>query len=81
MCLTARRLLAAGYERHEVLHLLAAPIAEQIHATLQAGAGYDRDRHLAALAAVPGSWERRSTQRTLKRNDPRGQHTARSRRR
>jgi Domain of unknown function (DUF1841) len=37
--LTARRLLAAGYERHEVLHMLAAPIAEQIHATLQAGAG------------------------------------------
>ena len=54
--LTAQRLLASGYERHEVLHMLAAPIAEQIHATLHDGKEYDRDRHLAALAALPGSW-------------------------
>jgi hypothetical protein len=78
---TARRLLAAGYERHEVLHMLAAPIVEQIHATLAGGEGYDRDRHLAALAALPGSWERRRTQGTLKREDPRGRHTARRRQR
>jgi hypothetical protein len=78
--LTARRLLAAGYERHEVLHMLATPIVEQIHATLQGGEGYDRDRYLAALAALPGSSERRRGQRTLKREDPRGRHTARRRR-
>jgi hypothetical protein len=79
--LTAQRLLAAGYKRHEVLHMLAAPMAEQIHATLHHGKGYDRDRHLAALAALPGSWDRRRTQRTLKRDDPRGRHTARPRHR
>ena len=56
MYLTAQRLLASGYERHEVLHMLAAPIAEQIHATLHDGKEYDRDRHLPALAALPGSW-------------------------
>jgi hypothetical protein len=31
---TARRLLDAGYDRHEVLHILARPMASQIHATL-----------------------------------------------
>lgn len=79
--LTARRLLAAGYDRHEVLHMLAARIAEQIHATLHDDEEYDVDRHLAALAALPGSWERRRTQRTLKREDPGGRHTARRGRR
>lgn len=77
--LTAQRLLAC-YERHELLHMLAAPIIEQIHATLHDGEEYDRERHLAALAALPGSWKRRRTHRTLKRNDPRGRHTARRRR-
>lgn len=76
---TALRLRDAGYERHEVLHMLAAPIAEQIHATLHAGEEYDLDRHLAALAALPRSWERRRTQRTLKKQDPHGRHTARRR--
>ena len=79
--LTAQRLLASGYERHEVLHMLAAPIAEQIHATLHDGKEYDRDRHLAALAALPGSWRRGRTQRTPKHQDPRGRHTARRDRR
>ena len=79
--LTAQRLLAAGYQRHEVLHMLATPIVEQIHATMHAGEGYDRDRHLAALAALPGSWEQHRTQRTLKREDPAGRHTARRHRR
>jgi hypothetical protein len=79
--LTAQRLLAAGYERHEVLHMLAAPIVVQIHSTLQGGEGYDRDRHLAALAALPESWERRRTHRTLERTDPSGRHTTRRRRR
>jgi hypothetical protein len=79
--LTAVRLLAAGYERHEVLHMLAAPIAEQMHATLHAGEEYDLDRHLDALAALPGSWERQRTQQTLRRKDPGGRHTARRRRR
>jgi len=27
---TARRLLKAGYERHEILHMLIRPVSEQI---------------------------------------------------
>jgi hypothetical protein len=74
---TANRLLAAGYDRHETLHMLAAPLARQIHATLTDGAACDRQQHLAALAALPGSWERQRTQQTLKRNDPHSRHAAR----
>ena len=73
----ANRLLAAGYDRHETLHMLAAPIARQIHATLTDGAAYDRQQQLAALAALPGSWERQRTQQTIKRSDPHGRHTTR----
>jgi len=77
---TAQRLLAAGYERHEVLHMLTAPIAEQIFATLSDGEPYDRARHLAELQTLPGSWERQRGQRSLKRTDPKGRHAARRRR-
>jgi hypothetical protein len=50
---TARRLLDAGYNRHEVLHMLAAPMAEQIFATVATGEGYERERHIEALQALP----------------------------
>jgi hypothetical protein len=56
--LTARRLLDSGYDRHEVLHMLAGAMAEQIHDALAGTGGYDRDRHLAALSALPESWQR-----------------------
>jgi hypothetical protein len=78
--LTAQRLRAAGYERHEVLHMLTAPIAAQIFATLSDGVPYDRARHIAELQALPGSWERQRGQRSLKRTDPKGRHATRRRR-
>ncbi len=55
---TAGRLLAAGYERHEVLHMLASPLAGEILTALRRRGGLYRQRHLAALQALPGSWER-----------------------
>jgi hypothetical protein len=77
---TAARLRVAGYGRHEVLHMLAAPLAEQIFATVTNGEGYDRQRHIAALDDLPRSWERRRGQRALAREDPSGRHAARRRR-
>jgi hypothetical protein len=76
---TAQRLRAAGYSRHEVLHMLAATIAEQIHAMLADGELYDRERHIAGLRGLPGAWERRRQQRTLERSDPQGRHSRRGR--
>lgn len=54
---TARRILDAGYGRHEVLHMLASTMSEQIHAVLTDRQTYDPDRHIAALDALPASWE------------------------
>jgi hypothetical protein len=54
---TAARLLELGYDRHQVLHMLAAPVAQQIWGTLHEERPYDRDLHVAALQALPGSWE------------------------
>jgi hypothetical protein len=62
---TARRLLDAGYDRHEVLHMLARPMASQIHATMTDKQPYDHARHVAALRALPASWEPERAQRTL----------------
>jgi hypothetical protein len=55
---TALRLRAAGYERHEVLHMLGRPMSDQIWAAFHDEQPYDRERHVAALRALPGSWER-----------------------
>lgn len=58
---TARRLHAAGYERHEILHMLSRPVAEQVWAATHDQRPYDLSAHVAALRALPGSWERERT--------------------
>jgi hypothetical protein len=78
---TACRLRDAGYDRHEVLHMLAAPVVGQIFGAFANDATYDPDKHLAELRALPGSWERRRRHRTLARTDPQGRHARRRRRR
>jgi hypothetical protein len=55
---TAVRLQGLGYERHEILHMLLGVAGEQLRESLREKRLYDRDRHLAALAALPESWER-----------------------
>jgi hypothetical protein len=55
---TAERLRRAGYRQHEVLHMLGSAISGEILGALHGERGYDRDAHLAALAALPESWER-----------------------
>lgn len=56
---TARRLEAAGYERHEILHMLGSTVTEELWHMHRARQRYDRERHLSALRALPGSWERK----------------------
>lgn len=45
---TAVRLGAAGYERHEILHMLSRPVSDQVWAALRDQAPYDKARHVAA---------------------------------
>ena len=67
---TAVRLLDAGYERHEILHMLARPVSDQLWEALHDERPYDHERHAAALHALPGSWEReRTTTTTARRHD------------
>jgi hypothetical protein len=54
----AKRLLDSGYERHEILHMLGGPVAEQVWEAWHDERAYDRDAHVAALQALPESWER-----------------------
>jgi hypothetical protein len=67
---TAARLHEAGYERHEILHMLANTVANHIWGVVHDEGTYDGARHIAALHALPGTWEReRSTGATAKRYD------------
>lgn len=82
---TAARLLDAGYERHEILHMLGRPVSDQVWSAVHDERPYDGERHVAALRALPGSWERQRAARTsaARHNDARKQarHKAREARR
>lgn len=56
---TAKRLLAAGYERHDVLHMLGSALMGEIWDVLQdRGSPQDRSGYVQRLEALPESWHR-----------------------
>jgi hypothetical protein len=55
---TAKRLSAEGYDRHEVLHMLASVVSDQTYNVLKHGKPFDADRMRADLERLPESWER-----------------------
>lgn len=65
----AERLLALGRDHHEVLHMLGFCVSGQLWSALHERREYDRDAHLRALAALPGSFDAESV--------PTGTRTAR----
>jgi hypothetical protein len=54
---TAQRLHAAGYDRHEVLHMLGSVVATEVLDVLRDDRAHDPVEVRAALGALPGSWE------------------------
>lgn len=54
---TAQRLLDAGYERHEVLHMLGSAVSAELWQVTHEHEPFDRERYLAALRDLPDSWE------------------------
>lgn len=54
---TARRLLALGRDPHEVLHMLGSVVSTQIWTALHERHQLDREDHVAALVALPESWD------------------------
>jgi hypothetical protein len=54
---TAQRLLAQGYPRHDVLHMLASVVSTEVFEIMRSQEPHDIERVRAALAALPESWE------------------------
>jgi hypothetical protein len=54
---TAQRLMALGYARHEILHMLGSVVSGEAWRTMQYKEPFDPDRFRAGLAALPDSWE------------------------
>ena len=54
---TAQRLLAVGYERHEILHMLASVVTREVFDVLAEGRAVDPAGYVRALAGLPESWE------------------------
>lgn len=53
---TARRLVDAGYDRHEILHMLASVVSADVYRVMHDGESPDPDKTRSALAALPESW-------------------------
>jgi hypothetical protein len=54
---TAQRLMALGYQRHEILHMLGSVVSSEAWRTMQYKQPFDPDRFRAGLDALPESWE------------------------
>jgi len=63
---TARRLLAAGYERHEIFHMLGSALVPQLWQALHERRPADPDEYIRALSGLPGSWESSRVERPEK---------------
>jgi hypothetical protein len=57
MWATAQRLTQAGYDRHEVLHMLASVVSSDIYNVMTVKSPFDIARTRRELAALPDSWE------------------------
>ena len=73
---TAARLMDAGYERHEVLHMLASVVSADVYAALHDNQPPDPARTRAALAALPGSWEQQRAEIPADRHANRAERRA-----
>jgi Domain of unknown function (DUF1841) len=54
---TAQRLTAAGYERHEILHMLGSALVPQLWRATAKGEASSTEEYLDALSRLPRSWE------------------------
>ena len=75
---TAKRLLAAGYERHEILHMLGSALVPQLWRAAAKGETSSREEYVNALSRLPRSWEGTRTERNVGRA-PRGKLAAKAR--
>jgi len=53
---TAQRLVALGYERHEVLHMLCSVVAREVWNVMDSEEPTDPARYITALNELPESY-------------------------
>ena len=73
---TAKRLEGDGYDRHDVLHMLASVVSGDVYSVLHDNQPPDRARTRAALDALPGSWEQLREQIPAERHANRAERRA-----
>ena len=78
---TAQRLVAAGYPRHEVLHMLASVVSAEMFEIMGHQAPHDIERVRDGLAALPQSWEERRAGIPAERHTNRAERRAAARKR
>lgn len=76
---TAQRLVAAGYDRHEVLHMIGSVVSADIYRALHDQLPPDLDKTRAALAALPESWEQQRDEIPAERHQNRAERRAAAR--
>jgi Domain of unknown function (DUF1841) len=64
---TVKRLLAAGYERHEILHMLGSALVPQLWRAIAKGEASSSEEYLSALSRLPRSWEGTRAERSVGR--------------
>lgn len=77
---TAQRLIGAGYDRHEILHMLASVASAGVYAALVEARPHDLNKTRAALKALPESWERERAEIPEQRHLNRAERRAAQRR-
>ena len=55
--LTVKRLMGLGYKRHDILHMIASVVSEDVFYALKENQRFDHSRYTAALDALPEAWE------------------------
>jgi hypothetical protein len=53
---TVQRLAALGYDWHNVMHMIAALVSEDIHRALTEQQPFDPGDYARRLASLPGDW-------------------------
>ena len=76
--MTAQRLRELGRDRHESLHMIMSTLTPQIWQAMS-GRPYSPEQQLAALAALPGSWDRELARTRQRPRRPRGDDRRRRR--
>lgn len=53
---TVRRLAGLGYDWHNIMHMIAALVVEDIHHAMTENAPFDAGDYARRLDALPGDW-------------------------